>query len=457
MPAADVPATAASSAETAVAVASAPPFVIEKIVVEGVRHGSEAIVAAETLLAIGQSYTEKQLQQALHRVERLPFVVEADFALRKGTERGRFELVIKVVETMPIFAGGGLALDWTGVTSNDSLLPQAALAPELGGRLFFRGQNEVSLTLRGPVTLFTPTTGTDSTSSFVTDFTPSFDLAYTHHNLFGRHLVGSVSLGATRTVGEEHSERHERHGSAELALPLSRASILKARISLGRYESSFDFGSDPSVDPPPSQSSSAYHGASLTWQSDTTDDPFTPRAGRKLGATVSYGWSNDSGTRTQWVFEDPETHEPLESASDRTGLWASVDSSRFWPLSSRLSLGVRGNLNAGGTRSVETLTQHGSVRHGTGRQRSEGGELAVSLLGTLGSRPGAATRSWWELRGSLAHSAYDNEFEPGWAEDNSGRFSNATVSFGLALRGRWGIAHFGITYQHTLSSSYEPR
>ena len=50
-----------------------PTFVIEKIVVEGVHHGSERIVAAETLLAIGRGYTETQLQQALpsHRAASL--------------------------------------------------------------------------------------------------------------------------------------------------------------------------------------------------------------------------------------------------------------------------------------------------------------------------------------------------------------------------------------------------
>lgn len=78
------------AAETSAASAS---FLIEKIVVEGVGHGSEKIVAAETLLRLGSSYTEPQLREALQRVERLPFVVQADFSLRRGSERGRFELV----------------------------------------------------------------------------------------------------------------------------------------------------------------------------------------------------------------------------------------------------------------------------------------------------------------------------------------------------------------------------
>ncbi len=87
---------------------------IEKIVVEGVRHGSEKIVAAETLLTPRQAYSEAQLQQALHRVERLPFVVEAGFSLRRGSERGRHELVITVTEAMPVFFGRSFEVGGSG-------------------------------------------------------------------------------------------------------------------------------------------------------------------------------------------------------------------------------------------------------------------------------------------------------------------------------------------------------
>ena len=85
-------------------------FVLEEIVVEGVKHGSGKSSPRRPCSRSAAPISEGDLQQALHRIERLPFVVSADFALRRGSERGRFALVVKVVETMPVFAGGDLGI-----------------------------------------------------------------------------------------------------------------------------------------------------------------------------------------------------------------------------------------------------------------------------------------------------------------------------------------------------------
>jgi hypothetical protein len=431
----DVPAPASdvAAAHDGTAASSTPIFVIEKIVIEGIRHGSERIVAAETLLTVGRAYTEKQLQQALHRVERLPFVVEADFALRKGTERGRFELVIKVVETEPLFFGGTLGVSGSGGPSLARYW-DVGLLPELGGRLFVRGQSEISLTLNGP------TTFDDGPN-----FTPGFALRYTHHNLLGRHLVGSLSLGADTSVGQE-ARYDDRYGSAELVLPLSRTSIVKAGISLRRS------GNDLGMTGFEQESRRSNDSAELAWQQDTTDDPFAPRSGRKLAATLSYAWGHIDTPLSIWVFE-PEKNESL--AQDHRGSGATVGGSWFWPLASRLSFGVGGSLSAGETRFEGRVVRGESVQNGSGQARSVLGQLEVTLLGTLPSRPGTAC--WWELRGSLAGSGYENDFLLLSDTPTSSRSSSAALSLGIAYRGRWGIARLAFTYAHGLSSSYEPR
>lgn len=71
-------------------------FLIEKITVEGPKAAAVNIVRAETLLRAGESYTEDQLRQAVYRVHRLPFVLDASFSLRKGSRRGAYELLIEV-------------------------------------------------------------------------------------------------------------------------------------------------------------------------------------------------------------------------------------------------------------------------------------------------------------------------------------------------------------------------
>ena len=98
--------------------APAPPptFPIERITVEGARHASPDLIVAESLLRAGQSYTETVLRQGVYRVRRLPFVRAARFSLRKGSERGSYELVITVEETHRVFFGAEAFLsegqDW---------------------------------------------------------------------------------------------------------------------------------------------------------------------------------------------------------------------------------------------------------------------------------------------------------------------------------------------------------
>ena len=89
-----------------------PRFLLESIVVEGVQRDIvRRIVTSESLLEPGREYTEQELREAVYRVKRLPFVMDADFSLRKGGERGSYQLVITVEETRLIFysadVGGG--------------------------------------------------------------------------------------------------------------------------------------------------------------------------------------------------------------------------------------------------------------------------------------------------------------------------------------------------------------
>lgn len=71
-------------------------FLIERITVEGPKEAAVNIVRAETLLREGGTYTEAELRQAVYRVQRLPFVLDASFSLRKGSQRGAYELAIDV-------------------------------------------------------------------------------------------------------------------------------------------------------------------------------------------------------------------------------------------------------------------------------------------------------------------------------------------------------------------------
>ncbi len=115
-------------------------------------------------------------------------------------------LVITVVETMPVFLGGELAVGGTGGPTPPyvSVTPSVvALIPEFGGRFFFRGQNEVTLNLNGSAMTY------DRTMGFGAPSTPAFEIGYTHHNLFGRHLVGAVSLGGKPSIGQDAGSQQD--------------------------------------------------------------------------------------------------------------------------------------------------------------------------------------------------------------------------------------------------------
>ncbi|HEX2225310.1 MAG TPA: hypothetical protein VHN15_14010, partial [Thermoanaerobaculia bacterium] len=99
------PALAQSGAEVPKEI-QAPRFLIETITVEGTRReASQGILLEESLLEAGQTYSERELRDAIYRIRRLPFVLSADFSLRRGTERGTYELVIAVQETTRFFFG----------------------------------------------------------------------------------------------------------------------------------------------------------------------------------------------------------------------------------------------------------------------------------------------------------------------------------------------------------------
>ena len=165
---------------------------------------------------------------------------------------------------------------------------------------------------------------------------------------------------------------------------------------------------------------------------------------------LSYSWTHRVESGENQVYQ---------SDDDYRGPSATVNGSLFWPLASRVSFGVGGSLYGVATRSEGRFTQGGSVTHGTGHERRVSGSLDLTVLGTLLSRPGTTTRCWSELTGSLSGNADDLENPLAAAPYAGGRGRSTAVKIGfiLALRGRWGIARFGISYEHGLSSFYESR
>jgi hypothetical protein len=80
-----------------------PRFFIEKIEVREANRVSPEVVIAESRLREGEDYSESDLRDASARLTRLPFLLSAEFSLEKGSERGRYVLVVTINETKPFF------------------------------------------------------------------------------------------------------------------------------------------------------------------------------------------------------------------------------------------------------------------------------------------------------------------------------------------------------------------
>jgi hypothetical protein len=425
----------------AAALASPQPasFLIEKIVVSGVRHGSEGIVASETLLRAGGTYTEPQLRDALQRVERLPFVVMADFSLRRGSERGRFELLVKVVETKPLFFGGTLGPEVRSFQRDGSVSWGVLARPDLGWHSFFGQSSELSLTAGGIGTL---TDGYSFADMGV------IEIAYRHHNLFGRHIVGSLFAGIEDFGG--------LYVGAEMGVPLTATSVIT--LSLRRWTSdSDDLGHGEWLYEVSGQS----QYLSLSFRRDTTDDPFAPRRGGRLELSGGFGTgssdaiSNQDPWNPSWNTEAPPERW-TESRDDRVG-GGEISARHYWPLTSRLAIGLNARLTGGLSRLEGDVTRAGVwARHTVDEYRGVATTFGLELRGSVAPKHCRTGQCWWFLSSAFEAGGGRTTWDPPrrWFSPEPDRTafeyrtSGLNTVLGIGARGRWGSFRLELSYAH---------
>ncbi len=78
-------------------------FPVVDIRVTGNRLVNDALFVSESGLDLNQAYSEKQLQLALRRIQRLPFVLSAEISLERGSSYGTFAVRFTVQENKALF------------------------------------------------------------------------------------------------------------------------------------------------------------------------------------------------------------------------------------------------------------------------------------------------------------------------------------------------------------------
>jgi hypothetical protein len=154
-------------------------FFIETITVENASRFSPKIIISESLLLEGRTYSEGELRDAVSRIRRLPLILDVELSLRKGSRRGRYDLVIWVRETRLWFWGldvGVEALSEPFSISGLERTDEITTSNGLIGRRFSTGRHGLVYLAFG---------GSEG----------NLQIGYTRYDLFARGGVLGLSLG----------------------------------------------------------------------------------------------------------------------------------------------------------------------------------------------------------------------------------------------------------------------
>ena len=298
-------------------------FFIERIEVRNTKRVSSALVISETLLREGQDYSEEDLRAASLRLNRLPFILSSDFALEKGSDRGRYVLAITVTEAKPFF----YLLDirptlWdesrrTARIDSDLDVDPTTESKDagFGFRWFVGGRGVVHV---GYVTH-------SDRQSFTRDFSGPA-IGYTRYGLFGTAAFATINL--RMPVGSFNGKLLSPQ--LVVGVPITKNQTLSLDLEDTRFnDDTFH------VDNQDFARKDRERLISLAWTYNTTNQPFVPTSGSVL--RVSAVRSNQD--HTSFTFGYPTFNTPPVSlASHLNGTGIDLVANHYWELSERNSV-----------------------------------------------------------------------------------------------------------------------
>lgn len=420
-------------------------FLIETITVEGPRQAAANIVRAETLLQEGRSYTEGELRQAVNRVQRLPFVLYATFALRKGSERGAYELAIEVQTARWFFFD-----QWNRGFYLQEPLGVNPVAPGLFGERSSYQDFETGLGGLLGARLFV---GRSGVVFAALNLEQGAQIGFTQYDLFHRGILISasfsqggptevlplaldptfaawdfwdstrLSLGTSIPLGGRQSVQvslSERQGEAS-----SRNSVLTPFL----FTFPTEFAHEGEV---------TYRTAEAKWVYDTSDDPLLPTRGTSLSAGIEAGEFQGEGLRPRIGFS-AELGPPIPAFESEQALLA-VSGIRHWSITPRQTVSLTGRASVGQS-NVEGLVTGETVLPLEATLDYAGGSLGLqhSLVLKRSREPGEVS----DLRLETGVEAGAERTSPNLGPGLLQRFS---ASVGIVFRNQWGRVRAILTY-----------
>ncbi|HYH08795.1 MAG TPA: hypothetical protein VEK11_17205 [Thermoanaerobaculia bacterium] len=297
-----------------------PRFFIERIEVRNAKRVSTDVLIYESRLREGQEYTEADLSDASARLDRLPFLLSSEFALERGSERGRYVLVIRVNETKPFFYRLDIRPILTdntisGLDQSGDNISASDTEAFIGYRWFVgrRGAVHVGLQFQ------------DDNRDFTQEY-GAWALGYTHYDIFGTRAFATVNLKRT-------------HGSGTITpqivvgMPLSTNQTLTlAYDDVQIDEEDRELAGVVLTD------DESQRVGSITWSYNTTNQPYLPTRGTRLSVTPLVAWRDDAFY--SFVVTDPPTSPPtvIPVIVHRRSYGVDAAAARFWEITDRSSV-----------------------------------------------------------------------------------------------------------------------
>jgi hypothetical protein len=368
---------------TTAAVAAQTSFIIERVDVSPGARIRPAIVRAEARLKTGHSYTTGQLDQALYRIRRLPFVTDAEYTLSEGSAPSSRVITFNITDEQAL--NHNVSVDVVGIHHSGFVSSVDTLAYSR----FAGPAGRVDAALGGAIS--------GPSGSF-----QGLNLRYSAYGIFG---TGAYAIAAI-------SSRAGLNPSLIVGVPVGLTSTLR-----GSYQKS-------------AKNSDSSSFSSINWVSDRTDDLYFPRQGMLV--SVGPEWSkqrfvNDFNVGTRFFFHSDET-------ITRKGLAAVA--TPFLPLPHQFALWGR----AAASRFDESSLHNGTK---TPKLQETNGELLIGLAKNWGDGSDDIDRTRFRLEGGAGYRIRDRERSSnGFSEKDHG----VEGEIGTSYRTRWGIIHFSLTY-----------
>lgn len=260
------------------------------------------ILLSQSALVEGRSYTDADLEVAVARLRRLPFVYDARYRLDGET-------LVLDVEAMSRFFG---ELDASGLGFEGEQTGTAAIAG--GGRLFLGTGGVAEVMAREHVV-----EGSDS---------QALSAEYSQYGIAGSRFFAIAGLD--QAFPDESGVDVDPQLRLTVGYPLTLRSTITSTFRTAGFESRRDLPFAPR----PTRNSARQRLIDLRWTYDTSEDPFFARHGLLVSGGPSY--ASEESVAEFYIFI-PGNNQPelFRNVVDGTFTALDAEARKFWPFRTR--------------------------------------------------------------------------------------------------------------------------